>query len=88
MGDDSLIGIQSVLEKYPVELIEPMFTQAEIEHQKESPATSEQMPDLNLWFRFKAASGTNPVALIDALNALSEVETAYLAPFPAPPPGP
>jgi len=90
ISGDSLIGIQSVLAVYAVETIEPLFTQSETELQHEKTTleseTGEEMPDLNLWFRFRVGSGIDPEGLIDALNALQEVEIAYPAPLPAPPP--
>ena len=87
---DSLVALESVLNNHPVQTIERLFTQSEEVIEAEKVAleadTNKQMPDLNLWYRMRVADGTDPEALIDALNALSEVEIAYPAPLPAPPP--
>ncbi|MCJ7723384.1 MAG: S8 family serine peptidase, partial [Anaerolineales bacterium] len=89
LGNDDLAGIQAVLNAYPVRSIERLFSQAEDElsaKKLELEAVSgEQMPDLNLWYRFTVEAGVDPTALIDALNGLPVVETAYPAPLPVPP---
>jgi hypothetical protein len=90
LGNDDLAGIQAVLNAYPVRSIERLFSQPEDElstKKLELEAVSgEQMPDLNLWYRFTVEAGVDPSALIDALNGLPVVETAYPAPLPVPPP--
>jgi hypothetical protein len=87
---ENVAAIAEVLDTHPVQIIERLFTQAEedIEAEKSilETASGEQMPDLNLWYRMRIAEGTDPEALIDALNDLPEVEIAYPAPLPAPPP--
>jgi serine protease len=44
-------------------------------------------PDLGSWFRLSVPSAAAAEQLVAALRARPEVETAYLAPTPAPPPG-
>lgn len=90
LGNDNLPALQAVLKDYPLQSIARLFAQPEAEINAEKlaleSATNKQMPDLNLWYRFTVSQGTDPEALINALNALPEVEIAYPAPLPAPPP--
>ena len=89
-GGKSLPGLDAVFRAFPVQNMAHLFSQpvADIEAQKSAleRATGEEMPDLNLWYRVKVTPGTDMGAFIDALNALPEVEVAYPAPLPAPPP--
>jgi serine protease len=91
LANDNLSALQSVMRKYPVKSVERLFTQPEEEISAEKAAleadSGEQMPDLNLWYRFTLSLGTNPEALIDALNALPEVEIAYPTPISSLPSG-
>lgn len=88
LQSDSLGGIQAVLQSHPVKQIDRLFTlpEEELEADKLEIQTlsGEQMADLNLWYRFTIKEGTDPEALIDALNALPEVEIATPALLPAP----
>lgn len=88
LRSDPLGGIKAVLQDHPVRQIERLFTlsEEEIETDKQEVQTlaSEQMPDLNLWYQITVQDGTDPEALIDALNALPEVEIASPALLPAP----
>jgi serine protease len=90
LGNDDLTGLQAVLAAYPIKAIARLFSQPEVDIEAEKAvieaATGREMPDLNLWYRFTVAEGTDAAALIDALNALPEVEIAYASPLPAPPP--
>ncbi|GGK16518.1 hypothetical protein GCM10010124_06380 [Pilimelia terevasa] len=43
--------------------------------------------DLDQYYRVALRPGTDPAAVLDALNALPVVEIAYPEPLPAPPPG-
>jgi len=85
---DDLATFQNVLSAHPVEGIERLFSQSEASIAAEwdvlQATALEQLPDLNLWYHIRVAEGTDPEALIDALNALPEVEIAYPAPLPAP----
>ena len=45
------------------------------------------VPSLGSWHRLKLSSAADLPRLLAELNALAEVDTAYLAPVPAPPPG-
>jgi hypothetical protein len=89
LANDNLSALQSVIRKYPVHAIERLFNQPEEEISAEKAAleadSGEQMPDLNLWYRFTLSPGTDPEALTDALNALPEVEVAYPTPISARP---
>jgi hypothetical protein len=90
LGNDNFSALQSVLKSYPVRSVERLFTQPEADITADKSmleaVSNEQMPDLNLWYRFTVGPGTNAEALIDALNALPEVEIAYPTSLPAPPP--
>jgi hypothetical protein len=90
LGNDDFSALQSVLKSYPVRSVERLFTQPEADITADKSmleaVSNEQMPDLNLWYRFTVGPGTNAEALIDALNALPEVEIAYPTSLPAPPP--
>lgn len=87
-GGDNLTGVAGAFARHPVEAIERLFSQPEEEISAEKAAlqaeSGEQLPDLNLWFRLKTAPGTDAASLIDALNALPEVEIAYPASLPSP----
>jgi hypothetical protein len=87
-GNDNLASIQTVLQAHAVRTVERLFTESEndilAEKVRIEAASGEQMPDLNLWYRFTVAPGADAAALVDALNALPEVEIAYPAPLPAP----
>jgi hypothetical protein len=87
---DDLIGINGIFETYSISRIERLFSQPEQEIEAEraelQSSAGEPLPDLNLWYRIWVPEGSDPQILIDALNALPEVQTAYAAPLPAPPP--
>jgi len=87
---EDLVGLQSVLDSFRVRHMERLFSQPEAdisaEHDALQAASRKDLPDLNLWFRVRVPDGADPEALIDALNALKEVEIAYPAALPAPPP--
>lgn len=84
-------ALQAVLRAHPVRQMTRLFardeTRLRAEKLEAELMSGEQMPDLNLWYIFTAATGTDTEALIDALNALPQVEIAYPAPLPAPLPG-
>ncbi|MBN1304120.1 MAG: S8 family serine peptidase, partial [Anaerolineales bacterium] len=83
-------AVQGVLDQFSVDEIERLFNQPEneltLQKSNLESASGKELPDLNLWYRMKVPKGADPEALIDSLNALEEVETAYPAPLPAPPP--
>ena len=84
-------GVEAALLRHPVLAGERLFSQPEEEVARErgtlvAPAGGD-LPDLNRWYRLTLAPGTDVEALLDALKALPEVERAYPAPLPAPPPG-
>lgn len=84
-------ALQAVLRAHPVRQTARLFTRDEAalraDKLQAEAVSGEQMPDLNLWYLFTADKGTDTEALIDALNALPQVEIAYPAPLPAPLPG-
>ena len=87
---NELTRLNAVFNQYPIESITPLFSSsasdlADIHSQLQSQ-TGEQIPDLNGWFRLTVAANTNAADLVNALNALQDVETAYPAALPAPPP--
>lgn len=88
-GNDNLVSVQGVLQSQAVQTVQRLFTQPEgailAEKLEVEAASGEQMADLNLWYRIIVAPGADAEALIDALNALPEVEIAYPAPLPAAP---
>lgn len=88
LGSDRLTGLSEAFSRYPLRRIDRLFSQSEdaisAERATLQAESSEQLPDLNLWFRLEAAPGTDTAALIDALNALPEVEIAYPAALPSP----
>ena len=45
------------------------------------------VPSLGSWHRLEVAQAADLPRLLAELNALAEVDTAYVAPAPAPPPG-
>jgi len=88
LRSDPLGGIKAILQKYPVRQIDRLFTlseeQIEADKLESEILSGEQMADLNLWYLITIQKDTNPEALIDALNALPEVEIASPALLPAP----
>ena len=88
LRSDPLGGIKAVFQNHPVRKIERLFTLSEDEIEADRLETqtlsNEQMPDLNLWYQLTVEEGTDAEALIDALNALPEVEIASPALLPAP----
>ncbi len=93
LGSDPLDGIKAVFQAHPVKQIERLFTlpeeQIEADKVDIQSLSNEQLPDLNLWYRITLSKGTDAETLIDALNALPEVELAAPALLPAPlPTGP
>ena len=88
----SMGPLDATLAEYPLESISRLFGEPEASIDSSQAAvearTGRRLPDLNLWFRIKVGPNTNIVDLVNALNALDEVEIAYPASLPAPPPAP
>jgi hypothetical protein len=82
--------LDQLFTSFPLESIERLYTQPEDEIATEQAqmeaSTSEEVPDLNLYFRLKIQDKSQGEALIDGLNKLSIVELAYPEAGPAPPP--
>ncbi len=83
-----LSGLDAALATYPVEEIERLFTRPEAaldaERLQIEAETGEQLPDLNLYYRFVVADAADGASLVAALVALPVVEEAYAEPLPAP----
>jgi hypothetical protein len=86
-----LSELQAVLSAYPGLRIERLFTRPEedLEHERAqaAAATGLPQPDLNLYYRLVLPWEADAASLVDALNRLPIVESAYVEPPPAPPPG-
>ncbi len=86
----ALSGLNEILKGHAVASVRRLFNESEAEigaHRLAlEAATGKELPDLNLWYRIKVVDGTNVEYLIDGLNSLPEVEIAYPAPLPVPPP--
>lgn len=48
-------------------------------------SSGESLPDMNMWFEIKLATGTDAAVFLGNLKALPNVDEAQLAPLPAPP---
>lgn len=87
----SMTGISSALADPRVQRVERLFTRSEaaLDADRAQLASTADIPDLNLWYMLTLTPGTSIAdakAYIDALNTLPEVQIAYPAPRPAPPP--
>lgn len=74
----------------PVAALEPLFradaaTLQALADSAQAQAAHPQ-PDLSQWFRLRIKPGQDIARVIDELNAMSIVETAYAAPLPVAPP--
>jgi serine protease len=83
-------GLTSVLAKYPGVRAKRLFERPESvlanEKTRIEAKSGRQQADKNLYYRLTLRPGTNAVAVLDDLNALSIVEIAYAEPLPSPPP--
>lgn len=72
----------------PVAALEPLFRAdaATLQALAKSAQTADSQPDLSQWFRLRVKPGQDIARVIDELNAMSIVETAYAAPLPVAPP--
>jgi hypothetical protein len=70
----------------PVAALEPLFRADTATLQSLAADTQAQAgaPDLSQWFRLRVKPGQNIARVIDELNAMSIVETAYAAPLAVP----
>jgi hypothetical protein len=91
LAHDDLSELQAVLGTYPGLYIERLFTRPEedLEHERAQAAatTGLPQPDLNLYYRLVLPREADAASLVDALNRLPIVESAYIEPPAAPPPG-
>ncbi|QWP75774.1 S8 family serine peptidase [Lysobacter sp. K5869] len=73
----------------PVASLQALFPDAAVLSSLAKSAQAEAPnphPELGQWFRLRVKPGQDIARVIDQLNALPAVETAYPAPLPAPPP--
>lgn len=70
----------------PVAALEPLFhaDAATLSALGKSAQAQGPQPDLSQWFRIRVKPGQDAARVIDELNAMSIVETAYAAPLPVP----
>jgi len=70
----------------PVAALEPLFhaDAATLSALSKSAQAQGPQPDLSQWFRIRVKPGQDVARVIDELNAMSIVETAYAAPLPVP----
>lgn len=70
----------------PVAALEPLFhaDAATLSALSKSAQAQGPQPDLSQWFRIRVKPGQDAARVIDELNAMSIVETAYAAPLPVP----
>ncbi|SDY89819.1 Subtilase family protein [Lysobacter sp. yr284] len=68
----------------PVAALEPLFRAdaATLQALAKSAQAAQPQPDLSQWFRLRVKPGQDIARVIDELNAMSIVETAYAAPLP------
>lgn len=83
----SLPSVDGVLNKYAARGVKPLFTRPESALDDElarAKVNRRDVADLNLFFRIRVASAAEAAQLAIELQALPIVETAYVAPRPAP----
>ncbi len=84
--------VHAVLSRHGLPRIDPLFTLPEPRLERLRGAAADRSgrtpPDLGSWHRLYVPATANLEQLLADLNALPEVDTAYVAPRPAPPPRP
>jgi hypothetical protein len=92
LGPDDVEPLREVLSRYPIVDVAPVFSrpveELEEDRQHQEELTGTPQPDLTLFFRLTLHVNGDAISLISDLAGLDSVDTAYLAPEPAPPPGP
>lgn len=87
-----LAAVEKILGAGSVGTVERMFRRDEQALAERSRLAAErsgrQQADLNLWYLVRLKPGVDTVEVLDGLNALPFVETAYPAPLAPPPPAP
>ncbi|QWP75772.1 S8 family serine peptidase [Lysobacter sp. K5869] len=70
----------------PVAALEPLFPADAVAKSAlaKSAQAQQPQPDLSQWFRLRVKPGQDAARVIDELNAMGIVETAYAAPLPVP----
>ena len=91
LGDGRIEALDKVLKRFPGLRISRLFassSEQELVASRREALSESGRPqaDLNLYFRIRAAAGTDTVALMDALNGLDVVDIAAPEPKPALPP--
>ncbi|MER5266110.1 S8 family serine peptidase [Actinosynnema sp. NPDC002837] len=85
-----LSAVRNVLRSGSVSAVRRLFTASEEALRtftgQAAARSGRGQADLNLWYRLDLRPGTDPAAVIDALNALREVEVAYAEPLAVRPP--
>jgi serine protease len=89
VGTD-LLAVRDVLLSGAVSAVRRLFTTSEETLRaftdQAAARSGRRQADLTLWYRLDLRPGTDPAAVIDALNALREVEIAYAEPLAVSPP--
>jgi serine protease len=85
-----LAELAALLERYGVREVTPLF-QASAAHMDEIreaavQASGQAVPDLRSWYHLALPAGVDVDEVLARLQATPEVQHAYLAPVPAPPP--
>lgn len=90
LASDDLSGLNTVISNYQGIQIQRLFTRLEEDLEQEKASievkSNEQQADLNLYYRLILPTNTDAVSIINALNDLAIVETAYPEPLAASPP--
>ncbi|MEU4766319.1 S8 family serine peptidase [Actinosynnema sp. NPDC023794] len=85
-----LSAVRDVLRSGSVSAVRRLFTTSEETSRtftdQAAARSGRRQADLNLWYRLDLRPGADPAAVIDALNALREVEIAYAEPLAVSPP--
>lgn len=83
-------ALDQVLRRFPGTHVDRLFSRPEAALTRDKAAverkSGRQQADLNLYYRLRLGPKADAVAVIDALNALDVVETAYAEPLPQPTP--
>lgn len=90
LGGDNVSSVNAAIAAYPGVKIQRLFDRSEQELARDQVRLERKagrdLADKNLYYRLVLRPGTNTEALLDDLNALPIVQTAYAEPLPAPPP--
>ena len=90
LSEGAIPELDAVLDEFDISNIERLFSQPEEEiaeeYQQLIVKSSDDVPDLNLYFMLAVADDRQAQDLIKELNRLELVEFAEYSPQPAPPP--